>query len=175
LIISQKESEHMLARSQCARFIALRPDSRAIAAAAANAGYYTMPTPDDPYPFGLGRLGPAGLGPAGLDAFLAAPLAVLVGDADTGAANLNRSPAAQRQGPHRLARGLRFVAAGRRAAARRGAETGWTLGVVPGAGHDGALMVSAAAAALFGPADTLPPPPPPPPTTTTTTTPRPRL
>jgi hypothetical protein len=154
--MARAKTDAISLRSLARRFIALDAGPRVAAAAVANAGFYSMPALDAPYPFGLGRLG---LGQAGLARFLAAPLAVLVGDADVGVANLNRSPAARRQGPHRLARGLRFVAAGRRAAARSAAPAGWTVGVVAGAGHDGARMVAAAAAALFGPAPAPAPPP----------------
>ncbi|MCL4801739.1 MAG: alpha/beta hydrolase [Burkholderiales bacterium] len=115
---------------------------------AANAGWYTLPTLDRPFPEGLGGIG---LGEDDLARFLAAPLHVLAGDADTETAgpSLPAHPAALAQGPHRFARARAFVAAGGAAAASRGLACAWRLTVVPGIGHDGAAMSRVAAGLWF--------------------------
>lgn len=114
----------------------------------ANAGWYTLPTLGRPFPEGLGGIG---LGVADLVRFLAAPLHVLAGDADTGTEgpSLPAHPAALVQGPHRFARAHAFVAAGQAEATRRGIVCAWRLTVVPGIGHDGAAMSRVAAAVWF--------------------------
>jgi predicted esterase len=115
---------------------------------AANAGWYTLPTLDRPFPEALGGIG---LGECDLVRFLAAPLHILAGEADTETAgpSLPAHPAALAQGPHRFARAHAFLAAGRAAAASRGLACAWRLTVVPGIGHDGAAMSRVAAALWF--------------------------
>jgi poly(3-hydroxybutyrate) depolymerase len=115
---------------------------------AANAGWYTLPALDRPCPEGLGEIG---LDDAAVGRWLAWPLVVLAGDADTETEgdSLPGHDAARRQGPHRFARAKAFVAAGRDAADRRGVACGWRLVEVPGVGHDGAAMSVAAATWWF--------------------------
>ena len=113
-----------------------------------NAGWYTLPTLDQPFPDGLGGLG---LDERALVRLLGFPLLVLAGDQDTATddPSLPSGPAALRQGPHRFARAHAWVAAGRDAAARLGAPFGWRLQAVPGIGHDGAAMSAVAASLWF--------------------------
>lgn len=118
------------------------------AVTAGNAGWYTLPTLDKPFPEGLGGLG---LDEPALVRLLGFPLLVLAGDQDIATADpdLPSSPAALRQGPHRFARAHTWVAAGQDAAARLGVPFGWRLQVVPGIGHDGAAMSAVAASLWF--------------------------
>jgi len=118
------------------------------AAGAGNAGWYTMPTLERPYPEGLGGIA---LEEADLRRLLAFPLTIFAGDQDTDEAeeNLPRSQAAMEQGPHRFARAHYYLQAGRRAAARLGAACNWRLIVVPGIGHEGMRMSGVSAAYWF--------------------------
>jgi hypothetical protein len=115
---------------------------------AGNAGWYTLPDLDRPFPEGLGGLG---LGEADLARFLATPLTILAGDADTETAGpgLPGHAAALAQGAHRFARAHTFLDAGREAALRRGIACAWRLVVAAGIGHDGAAMSRMAAALWF--------------------------
>ena len=118
------------------------------AAGAANAGWYTQPTLDTPYPQGLGGIG---LDDAAVARLLAFPLVIFAGDQDTEteAANLPRHAAALAQGPHRFARAHAYLGAGQAEAARRGVPCNWRLVVVPGVGHEGMRMSAVAAEYWF--------------------------
>ena len=107
---------------------------RVIKSFAANAGYWTCPTMDASFPFGLGRLP---LSNENLKKLLTSRLHILLGDQDTDEnhEHLNRSAGAMRQGRHRLERGQTFHRSGVDAAKQVGVELGWTLEVVEGAGH----------------------------------------
>lgn len=126
------------------RFILFTPDARYRAAVTANAGSYAFPRLDIDYPFGL-RGTP--VDEAALKAVLAKPVIVLLGDADTDPrhSSLPRGANADRQGPHRLARGQAFHAAGRATAAEMGVPYGWVVREVPGVGHQNGRMAAAAA------------------------------
>ena len=118
------------------------------AAGAGNAGWYTAPTLDRPYPEGLGGLD---LDDAAVERLLAFPLVIFAGDRDTEteAGNLPRHAVALAQGPHRFARAHWYLEAGRAEAARRQVAFGWRLVVVPGVGHEGMVMAGVAAAYWF--------------------------
>jgi len=124
--------------------------SRVIHAVAANSGFYTMPTHEEAFPFGLLWL-EGTFSHQDLVTFLQAPLTVLLGTADTDPMHryLNREAPALRQGLHRLARGRAFVAAGHNAAKLLGVTCAWRLEYVKDAGHTDSLMGPAAAAILF--------------------------
>ena len=117
---------------------------------AANAGWYTLPVAERPFPYGLGgtRLDDAAL----RDRF-AAPLTVLLGEADTDPHHpqLRRNAEADAQGLTRFERGQFFFATSRARAAALGARFAWTLGTVPGVAHTDAGMAAPAAARLFAP------------------------
>jgi len=131
------------------RYLLLAEASAAEAIITANAGSYTMPVADVAFPFGLG-------GTAVTEAMLARafarPVTVLLGadDVDPDHPSLPRQPGALAQGPHRLARGLRFYAEARAAAARLGQPFAWRLETVPGVGHDNGGMARRAAAIARG-------------------------
>ncbi len=113
-----------------------------------NAGWYTLPDLDRAFPEGLGGLG---LGEAALRGFLATPLTILAGSADTETSgpSLPSHAAALAQGPHRFARAHAFLEAGRAAAKRLGTDCAWRLVVADGIGHDGAAMSRMAAGLWF--------------------------
>jgi poly(3-hydroxybutyrate) depolymerase len=118
---------------------------------AANAGFYTFPTLDRPWPFGLKD---SPFGEADLRAWLARPMSILLGTADNDPQHrsLNRDPPAMEQGPHRLARGEAFFAAAEGEAARRGWDFAWTKSYAPGIDHNNGRMAPFAADILLGPA-----------------------
>ncbi|TAD76382.1 MAG: alpha/beta hydrolase [Sphingomonadales bacterium] len=126
------------------RFVLFMPEARIMQAIAANAGWYTMPDRAIGFPYGLGA---APVGPDALAAALGKPLTVLLGTADTDMTdpNLRTTPEANRQGPHRLARGQSFYAEARAAAERIDMPFGWRMEFVPGVGHSNGRMARAAA------------------------------
>lgn len=124
------------------RFAMLYPHRIADLVAAA-AGWYTMPSVDAPFPYGLateaGRRLP--WGPrfaAGLGAFLRLPITVLVGENDDVADRRTRSGPLldARQGGHRLARARRWSAALTAAAQARRLPPSVDLHILPGCAHD---------------------------------------
>lgn len=125
------------------RFLMHVPEARVARAVAANAGWYTLPDFSVDWPYGLNG---SAVTPVGLVHALGLELTILLGDADTerSTENLRQSPEAAVQGPHRLARGYYFFAAGRRAAAHRQVPIRWKLGEVKGADHDNARMAPVA-------------------------------
>lgn len=126
------------------RYVMFMPEARIALAIAANAGWYTMPDPAQAFPYGLGD---TSLDAQTLKAALGKPLLILLGTADTDTTDpdLRTTPEANRQGPHRYARGQTFYAQGREVAARMGAPFGWTIERVPGVGHKNGLMAKVAA------------------------------
>jgi alpha-beta hydrolase superfamily lysophospholipase len=133
------------------RAVLASPPRRADRIVAANAGFYTFPTLERPWPFGLKD---SPFGEADLRRWLAQPMTVLLGTADNDPQHrsLNRDPPALEQGPHRLARGEAFFEAGRAEAARRGWTFAWTRSYAPGIDHNNARMAPFAADILLAPA-----------------------
>lgn len=103
----------------------------------AAAGWYTVPDETHPFPMGLGR-GPDDLPASRLDAMLALPIQVMVGEMDTRRdATLRSSPwLDQTQGRNRLERAGAWVGALRAAARDRGIEPRLMLDVLSACGHD---------------------------------------
>ena len=116
------------------RYLALTEGPAVDTAVAANSGWYMLPDLSIDYPVGMGGLD---LDESHLRRYLGRRLVVLLGDADTDSAapDLPRDEAAMAQGPHRLARGLWHFDHCKRLADRLGTPFGWTLEIVPGAGH----------------------------------------
>jgi poly(3-hydroxybutyrate) depolymerase len=131
------------------RFMLFHRRSRARAAVAANAGWYTMPDFAIGYPYGLRN---SGIGESQLKIALSQKLFVLLGENDTDAHHptLNRSAAAMRQGRQRFERGQNFFRAAAHAAKHLNAPFQWQIETVPDAGHDNAKMAGTAARRLFG-------------------------
>lgn len=128
------------------RFILLHPEARWDHAVVANAGWYTMPTSLEPWPYGLGGTGAR---TADLRALLGKSVIIELGDADTNpyAENLEHNLWVDRQGINRLQRGFTFYTSARDLAKREGVPFRWRLAVIPGLGHDSVRAAEVAAAA----------------------------
>lgn len=131
------------------RFLYFMPQARARLFVAANAGWYTMPTFDLAYPYGLAE---SGLNVTDLKRALGQRVAVLLGsdDVDVNHPKLRRTRGAMRQGAHRFERGHTFFATGKREAKALGVPFNWQLDTVPDVGHDNAGMAKTAVAYLIG-------------------------
>lgn len=129
------------------RFLMTRPDAPVERAVAANAGWYTLPSDTERWPYGLGD---SGFEVSDLSVRFQLPVTILLGDADTvtTGGNLRRTPEALSQGPHRFARGHTFYGAARSAARSLGVPFAWALDTVPGAGHSNRMMAPRAAEIL---------------------------
>jgi hypothetical protein len=138
------------------RLLTFLPAPRVLGAVAANAGWYTLPAAEIPelhaMPYGLID-GPMDV--TDLEGLVEAPLTILLSELDTtSAANddlVRGTPAAEAQGRNRLERGRFYFAAGAARAAALGADFGWRLDIVPGAGHNAAEVIGTAGFALFEP------------------------
>ncbi|HEX5128719.1 MAG TPA: serine hydrolase [Usitatibacter sp.] len=117
-------------------------------AVSANAGSYTLPVADEAFPFGLAG---APVGDAELSRFFGRELLVLLGthDDDPKHYQLPDEPGAVRQGPHRFARGLRYLEVARREAARLGVPLAWKVATAPGVAHSAKNIAPFAAKHLF--------------------------
>lgn len=119
---------------------------------ATNPGTLIFPTRDVPFQFGFGQL-PDGLSDeAWIKKYLAAPLTLYLGTADTGLTNLDVTPQAMAQGSTRIERGRACFAMGQALAREQGWPFGWRLVEAEGIGHSSAAMFDhpQAEEALFG-------------------------
>jgi pimeloyl-ACP methyl ester carboxylesterase len=134
------------------RLLATQPHGVFEAVGAANPGWYTLPTLDQPYPNGLGGIG---ISADDFKRFLAYPLVIFAGDRDIDSAgeNLPNHAEARAQGPHRFARAHFYFERGREEAAKLGVTCNWRLVTVPGIGHQGMRMAAFAAKYWFALAD----------------------
>jgi len=113
-------------------------------AIAANAGWYTLPTGAETFPYGLGQ---TALTDAQIRAAFGKKLIILLGEEDTKQdKNLRTTAEAMRQGPTRLARGRNYFETARKAAEKMGVPFNWRMVFVPGVGHSNADMAGPAAA-----------------------------
>lgn len=131
------------------RFMLFMPRARVERAVAANAGFYTMPDASLPYPYGTKG---TSADKAALGRWFGRRLTVLLGDQDIDPEHVDlvRTPEANLQGPHRLARGEAFFAAAQRAAGSMGASFSWDKKIIPGVDHNNGRVAPAAARILFG-------------------------
>ncbi len=122
--------------------------ARIIAAAAANAGWYMMPDRTVRFPYGVADLD---VDHEMLSSALNTPLTILLGDRDDepDSPNLRVSRRAMAQGPHRLARGLSFIATAQETAKSIGCEMQWNAEIVNDVGHSNRAIAPCACAALF--------------------------
>ncbi len=119
---------------------------------AANPGAELFPTREMPFPYGFGKLPDQLNGDAALERFLAQPLTIYVGSADTEHKNLDLSDTAKLQGANRYERGKNCFKAAQDLAKSKGWKLNWRLVEAEGVGHDARLMFEHpnCAHALFG-------------------------
>jgi poly(3-hydroxybutyrate) depolymerase len=112
---------------------------------AANPGSHLFPTREAEFGYGFGGLPSEWSDDASLRRYLAAPLTLYLGTADTDphSRNLDRSAAALRQGASRYERGRACFAFAQALAEERGWTFGWRLAEAAGIGHDAAEMFAA--------------------------------
>jgi len=130
------------------RFVYFMPEARYTRAVAANAGWYTLPSLDVAFPYGLKG---STIDVAALRAAWARPLVVLLGesDIDPKSSALRHTPEADAQGLYRFARGQFFYAQARAAAATSHAPFNWTLATAPGIAHSNKGMAPFAVHQFF--------------------------
>jgi len=130
------------------RMVLFMPEASIERAVAANAGWYTMPELNTPFPYGLkdapitqGELGTA----------LERRLMILLGgkDTDENDKHLRNSPEAIAQGDNRLERGMKFFKNGQAEARELGVKCQWRTRVVPNVGHNSEGMSPEALQFLF--------------------------
>ena len=125
-----------------------------VRAVAANPGSHLFPSSDFAFPYGFGGLPVALSNDAALKSYLAAPLTLYQGTADTDPNHplLDKKPTAEKEGPHRLARGHACFEAAQALAAAKGWDFQWRLVEAPGVAHSGGEMFDhpACREALFG-------------------------
>lgn len=121
------------------RFLFYKPDARVKRYITANAGWYTMPDFEEPYPYGLDG---AGIDREALKTALQKDVVVLLGDHDDDAthSSLRRTPEAMSQGAHRFARGQSFFDRAKRQALELDVPFNWSMRVVRNAKHSNAEM-----------------------------------
>lgn len=128
------------------RFLTFKSDLRVNRAICANAGTYTLLDREIGFPYGLSN---TGLTDEQIDRVLSRDVVILLGEADTVVdSNLDTSPQANAQGPHRFARGQFFYNHLQEVAAGRNLPLAWQLATVPGVGHSNRLIAPAAMALL---------------------------
>ncbi len=133
------------------RYALFRSSTYAHLLIAANAGWYTMPTWETDYPYGL-RNSPLDT-PEELAHAFKRHLIILLGEEDTDPNDpyLNTSPEAMAQGPHRFARGIKFMDTARKTADSLNLPLCWVVQTVPHVGHSNRGMSEPAAQLIFFP------------------------
>jgi pimeloyl-ACP methyl ester carboxylesterase len=119
----------------------------------ANAGVHLAPTRELPFPFGFGGLPPALSGDESLRRYLAQPLTIYLGTADTLRDDeLYVSTETDQLGNNRYERGMMCFRMGEKLARERGWAFNWRLVTAPDVGHDHQAMFDSEACgvALFG-------------------------
>jgi poly(3-hydroxybutyrate) depolymerase len=131
------------------RLVLFLPEARYAKAVAANPGWYTMPTFDVKFPYGLDG---SPVTEASLKKSLGRELVLMLGDRDTdpGHKDLRKTPEAMAQGANRFERGRKFVREAHTRATELKCPFAWQIQVVPGAAHQNSKMSGPAAAVLMG-------------------------
>ena len=131
------------------RFALIYPNSKADRIFASNAGSYTLPDTNTPFPFGLKN---TGINNKSLKKAFKKHLVLFLGEldnADEKGGTLLRSKTTDKQGTHRLARGTYFYNNSVETANRLYVKFNWKLIVVPEIGHNQREMAKAAAKYLY--------------------------
>jgi hypothetical protein len=117
-------------------------DLKPIRAVAANPGSHLIPTRELEFPYGFGGLPDVLSNDKALRAYLAAPLTIYLGTADTDPnhSQLDKSSSAEKQGPHRVARGHLCYDCAKALAASHRWPFNWRLIEAPGIDHSAGSM-----------------------------------
>lgn len=126
------------------RFNYFVPDARINIAISANAGWYTLPTSDFEYPYGLQDM-PINRGH--IEKAFATNLIILLGTSDTNTKSktLRKTKEAMQQGPHRLARGNYYYKLTQKIAEQNKMTFNWQRKYAPDVGHSNRKMAAYAA------------------------------
>ncbi|MFD0864033.1 hypothetical protein ACFQ1M_17590 [Sungkyunkwania multivorans] len=130
------------------RLAIFKPENKADRILASNAGWYTIPTTKDIFPYGLRNIRESA---NRLD--FSKELVLFLGekdDANETRGDLRRSPEVDRQGIHRLERGIYFYNESKKIAHESDLEFNWKLEIVPNIGHDYKEMSKMASEYLYG-------------------------
>lgn len=100
-----------------------------------NAGALVFPTRDLPFPYGFGGLPGELSGDEALKRYLAVPMTLYIGTADTGSERLPTAGPAMKQGADRVERTRRCYEMGRKLAEERGWRFAWDLVEAEGLDH----------------------------------------
>lgn len=113
-----------------------------IRAVAANPGSHMFPTMHMQFPYGFGGLPDSIANEQAFRAYLAAPLTIYLGTADTDPndPDVDKSKTAEEQGPYRLVRGHNCYKAAQHLAKTKGWEFHWRLVEAPDIGHSATKM-----------------------------------
>jgi pimeloyl-ACP methyl ester carboxylesterase len=134
------------------RFAMFLPSAKTRVVISANSGWYTFPTAELPFPYGLGGFpDQPPLGPPDYPGLFGKRLVIMLGTADTVRdRNLLTTPEADAQGQNRLERGRAYHEAGKVLATRLDLPFRWEVVEVPGIEHSSATMIPHAARWLYG-------------------------
>jgi dienelactone hydrolase len=130
------------------RFLMYEPENRVIKAAAANPGWYTLPSMDAEFPFGMKK---SNIPASNLTPMFSKKLFLLLGTADVirESVDFNSSAQADAQGKNRFERGQYFFKLAKSKAEELKAPFNWTEIFVPGIGHDNHGMSKFALSLFF--------------------------
>jgi len=125
------------------RYLIAKPDAKVDVAVASNAGFWTMLSDDDQWPYSIH--GTPFDDKQHIESYLKRNMTVHLGDSDTltSGPHIANSPQALAQGPHRFARGQYYFNVMKQYAADNGYTFGWDIRIVKGVGHRGRGMVYA--------------------------------
>ena len=121
------------------RMLLFVPEARIKTAIAANAGWYTMPSFDESFPYGLKG---TGLTNDQVEKAFKKKLIILLGEKDTDekSENLRQTPESIAQGRNRFERGKAFFRIAKQSASAFKSQFNWELNIVPGVGHNNSEM-----------------------------------
>lgn len=131
------------------RFAIFQPISKANRILASNSGSYALPDFNTDLPFGIGN---TNLTKENIEASFKKNLVIFIGELDNEnelGGLILRSPTVDKQGTHRLERGIYFYNKSKDIAKEMGLVFNWKLKKVPNIGHDYRKMGTAAAKYLY--------------------------
>jgi hypothetical protein len=136
---------HSAGAQLLSRFAAYTPPADSGRIVIANPSSHVWPSLEEAAPFGFGGVFDAPTREARLRAYLALPITIYLGTADTDTEDklLLKDPPALRQGATRYERGLNVYQAARQLSRLRSWRFGWRLVVVPDTGHSAGNMLDA--------------------------------